>query len=89
MLNYDKDNKYRKRATIYKKNSLIVEQKLSFFFPNSNLVREVTNVSTNLKRVAWQLFPFLIILIRISRSILFENFSQFQEVKDSNDFKED
>ena len=61
----------------HKKNFFDCRAETVFFFSSNNLVREVTNVSNNLKRVAWRLLPFLIILIRISRSILFENFSQF------------
>ena len=68
MLNYDNDYKNQKLMAV-RKLMFLVEQIL--FFPSrTNLVREVKNLSPNLKRIARLCFTLQIVIIRIGSSIL-------------------
>ena len=63
--------------------SLVVWQILAFAW-SPNIVREVKNLSSNFKQIAWQCSELLNALIRIVRSILSLNCKQFHQTFYSN-----
>ena len=73
-----------KKLRRYKSNiSLIVEQILTFVW-SPNIAREVKNLSSSFKQIAWRSFELLNVLIRIVTSILSINCKQFYQKFCSN-----